>query len=165
MHSIDYPPPTPSPLLPSAKSCGSQSRMHFCSNVTARATGHACMIRYRVTFVAPNHIISHTTLHHHSTRQTPETHQTEEGYSCCSCRKRAARHLLPHPCTPQCLRLPSEPKGSFTYGRPSLAQIQAGGCTQLDLGRAITGNFTNMEVVMAESGLRPAESLLNNTGS
>src|SRR5258705_4226914 len=32
------------------------------------------------------------------------------------------------------------------------------------LGRAVTGNFrtTNLGVVMAESGLRPAESLLNN---
>jgi len=32
------------------------------------------------------------------------------------------------------------------------------------LGRAIAGNFraTNLGVVMAESGLRPAESLLNN---
>ena len=32
------------------------------------------------------------------------------------------------------------------------------------LGRAITGNFrtTNLGVVMAESGLRPTESLLNN---
>jgi len=32
------------------------------------------------------------------------------------------------------------------------------------LGRAVTGNFrtTNLGVVMAESGLRPAESHLNN---
>ena len=58
--------------------------------------------------------------------------------------------------------------GRAVVGRPGRRGVK-NRCDELQrlenqLGRAVTGNFqtTNLGVVMAESGLRPAESLLNN---
>ena len=51
--------------------------------------------------------------------------------------------------------------GSSGVKNPRCDELQK---LENQLGRAITGNSwtTNLGVVMAESGLRPAESLLNN---